>query len=105
MKRSKKAICSLLLTVSMLMQGMCCPLRAGAADPVQTEGTVSVEIYHEHGTEQSGCYEDVYHPCGGKVVLTHDAGSYQIFTCQNCMHSWRGPHPDIHDGYYKRERT
>ncbi len=105
MKRSKKTICSLLLTVCMMMQSMCSPLWAGAADPVQTEGTVSVEIYHEHGPEQSGCYEDVYHPCGGKVVLTHDAGSYQIFTCQNCMHSWRGPHPDIHDGYYKRERT
>ena len=89
----------------MLMQGVYHPIPAGAADPVQTEGTVSVEIYHEHGSERSGCYEDVYHPCGGKVVLSHDAETYQIFTCQNCMHSWRGPHPDIHEGYYKREMT
>ncbi len=105
MKRSKKKICSLLLTFCMLMQGMCHPIVTGAADPVQTEGTVSVEIYHEHGSESSGCYEDIYHPCGGKVVLFHDAETYQIYTCQNCMHSWRGPHPDIHEGYYKREMT
>ena len=105
MKRGKKKICSLLLAVCMLMQGMCYPIVTGAADPVQTEGTVSVEIYHEHGSDSSGCYENVYHPCGGKVVLSHDADTYQIFTCQNCMHSWRGPHPDIHDGYYKREMT
>ena len=106
MKKAKfKKICNLVLIVCMLMQGMICPMPAGAADPALPERTVSVSLYHEHGNRNSGCYEDVFYPCGGEVVFVRDDGTGQIFQCQKCMQEWHGEHPDIHEGNTVRERT
>ncbi|MBR6257450.1 MAG: hypothetical protein IKR23_08735 [Lachnospiraceae bacterium] len=103
MKKIKiNKICSLALIVCVLMQGMCYPLPAGAADPERTGETISRTLYHEHG---SVCYEEVYHPCGGEVVSSRDDQNNQYNVCTKCGFTWKGMPAEIHFGENVSELT